>query len=312
MIDTAARFIQDRADALFVYRGGERSPGYRFYRRTHHGDLYYTGRLEYRPGKGGQISQPGTARGKRSSRGRDFSIEVLPWGRCVDFAEELLSVFGVTYGDCGGYWHRDRDYYAKILASHVYRNDEGKLFLARRANRIVAYAVCNPRDNEGYYVYDLAALDDEAVVPLVDAAAVHAGGEIVRILANREHPLYDALLDTGFVVSADDPCIMARVVRPDRLFERLAGDSAVIRDARLEVATPHRTVALNSPAAPPVQATLYMKEALLSRLLLRRLDLRQALEMNLVRMTPLPADLETELCHRLRFCRWAASRMDYI
>jgi len=44
MMDQAAQFMSDRVDALMVVRGGERSDGYRFYRKAGHGDLMYARR----------------------------------------------------------------------------------------------------------------------------------------------------------------------------------------------------------------------------------------------------------------------------
>ena len=42
MIEAAREFMADRCDLLMVYRGMERSPGYRFYIKSGHWDLLYT------------------------------------------------------------------------------------------------------------------------------------------------------------------------------------------------------------------------------------------------------------------------------
>ena len=50
MIEAAAAFLHERAEALMVYRGAERSPGYRFYERSGHRDLIYMRTLSRPPG----------------------------------------------------------------------------------------------------------------------------------------------------------------------------------------------------------------------------------------------------------------------
>ncbi|MYB77656.1 MAG: GNAT family N-acetyltransferase, partial [Chloroflexi bacterium] len=47
MIAQAREFLPGRADALFVYRGNERSDGYRFYATTNHYDLLYSRHYSY-------------------------------------------------------------------------------------------------------------------------------------------------------------------------------------------------------------------------------------------------------------------------
>ena len=49
MIEHAVQALEHDVDALFVYRGGEQTAAYRFYRKTNHGDVYYTDYMKLKP-----------------------------------------------------------------------------------------------------------------------------------------------------------------------------------------------------------------------------------------------------------------------
>lgn len=300
MIEEAARFIRDRADALFVIRGGERSDGYRFYRKTHHGDLLFLDTLT--------LPKP---------RGADNDVEVLLWDECAALEKQLLPIFRSCYGRYGDYWHREKGYFAQIVASHVYRNDDCRLLIARaRGGRIQGYAVTDPPSplTGGCYIYDLAAPTPGALDKLLAKIAYLArrAGAPVNVGCNAEGPLYAPLLKRGFRITAHTPWVMARILNADRIFARLAGRSAVLGSLRLEAATPHRDLVLNAPKRPAVTATIYLKESQLSRLLSCRLDFAGALRTNLIRMTPVPAPVERALARAFRFSPWVVSGMDYV
>lgn len=299
MIESAATFMADRVDALFVYRGGERSDGYRFYRKTGHGDLYFVDRM--------QLAKP---------RGRDNDVEVLSWEDAVSLEAKLLPIFRACYGKCGGFWRRDRGFFKQIITSHVYKNDDCRLLLARRRGRIDGYAITNPQSRiwGGSCLYDFAAPAPAVRERLLEKLSFLAAKAKVPITipANPEHPLYDWLLKRGFEGSDHGPYIMARIIRPDRAFARLAERSGIRKTLRLEVQTPHRTAVLNDPARPRRSAVLYMKESHLSRLLCCRLDFESALRTNLIRSSPLAAADRNALARVFRFSPWVTFGMDYV
>ena len=85
MLDSAAGFIADRADALMVLRGGERDIGYRFYRKTGHSDLLHS--VEY--------NLPAEENIKPS-----YSVESVDRAEWLRLEPELLSLFE---RECGNY-----------------------------------------------------------------------------------------------------------------------------------------------------------------------------------------------------------------
>ena len=301
MLQAAAEFIADRADALCVIRGGERSDGYRFYRKTHHGDLYYEARLLLEA----PVPQEPPAQ-----------VETLPWTCAVELEPDLLRLFEADYGACGGLWRRRPGYFEQVVRSHVYRNENCRLVLARDRGTPTAYAIVNPNSMlwEGHVIYDLAAASPEALRRVLDTVAAQAARQqtCVTVPGNREQPLQGALVRYGFHNGEPGPYYMARILRPDRIFAQLAGDSKLRHELYLEMKTPHRDLIVNCPKRPRHRATLWLKESMLSRLMLARLDLASALRMNLVRCSPLPVRVERALCRLFRFCPWVGCGMDYI
>jgi hypothetical protein len=105
---------------------------------------------------------------------------------------------------------------------------------------------------------------------------------------------------------------MARVLRPDRLFRRLAKGSNLLHTLSLTVTTPHRELAVVD--APDARYTVRVetKEAYLARLFLCRLDLAAALDMELVRWQARDPGLVRELCAILAPCDWVQWFTDYV
>ncbi len=299
MLDFAARSLRASVDALYVYRGGERTAGYRFYRKTHHGDLYYNSTLI--------LNKP---------IGANNNVDVLSIEEAVPLEKTLLSLFNSCYGRFGGYWKREKGYLRKMFDSHVLKNKDWKFFLLRRRGEILGYAISNPQHpvHRGGCVYDFVGpgiAAREALFAKIEWIAKR-DKQPVTMEANREHPLFQPLIKRGYTVKGNSPYIMGRIIRPDRIFTRLAQNSSLLKDLRLEAVTPHRDLVLNRPARPKYKAKLYLKESQLSRLLSCRLDMARALETNLIRLSPLPSGLEKALSKIFRFCPWVSFGIDYI
>jgi GNAT superfamily N-acetyltransferase len=300
MIEAAAEFLQDRVDAMFVYRGGERSAGYRFYRKTHHGDLYYVFTLM-----------------KHKPTGEDNNVEVLPWDEIPGYAGKLLPLYRQTQRGFGGHWVRDKGYYEKIVASHVHECGGGRLLLDRKGDKIAGYAVINtrmPNGDKTCCIYDLAASASASSRRLLSKIEylAHKDKTGVHLLANHEHPLYAPLLKNGYVAQNETPYIMARIIRPDRIFQKLAKGSALLDELELLAVTPHRDIVINRPKKPQAKATLYLKESQFSRLMTCRLDFTAALKTNQIRLDPLDKKYENGLAKAFEFAPWAYWAMDYI
>ncbi|OGJ93698.1 MAG: hypothetical protein A2487_06420 [Candidatus Raymondbacteria bacterium RifOxyC12_full_50_8] len=299
MIDNTSQFIQDRTDALFVYRGSERSDGYRFYRKTHHGDLFFQQLFT--------LQKP---------KGRQGKVHICNADQALERESELMALFGRCYKRFGGYWKRQPGYFKTVLSSHVYKNDNWRLFIYAPSKKLEAYAIVNPecKHAKGYNIYDYAARSETALAHVLDAIAYDAAQEshAPGVFISPENPFYQFFVKYGFAFERDEPYIMARMLNCGNLFAASSRGSALLRNLELRACTPHRDCVLNQPKKPAYCATLYLKEAQLSRLLCRRLDFGQAVRQNMVRTTWLPEKYLKALSQTFTFAPWVSFSIDYV
>ena len=308
MIEAAAEFIGNRADALFVIRGGESSPGYRFYRKSGHSDLSYASFFSHQ--------RPETlTQDRRLTIMRTTEQE---WNASED---EIIAYYQENYGEYGGGKLRYPGYWAEIFAGHVFKEREWFLLVARDGReRLIGYAIFTHgtwMHHEDIHLYEITGDDEKTVEALLAAGGRLAPGRPLRApqisLAN---PVAPVLRRLGFDEERTEPHIMARIVRPHRLFIRLADSSEEVSDFRSSVhlvcSTPHRTVDLQSPPQPENTIYLEMKEHLLARLLLCRLELIAAIENELVRCRGGNNALLETLARICRPARWVQWFTDYV
>ena len=308
MIETAVEFIGNRADALFVIRGGESSPGYRFYRKSGHSDLSYAV----------SHSHP---RPESLTRDRTLDIRRVRERKWLASESELIHFYNEVYAGYGGGRLRSPGYWPEIFDGHVFKEREWILLIARdKRERLAGYAIFAPgtwKDHQDLHLYEIAASGEIVVESLLSAGAKFAPGRPLRApqisLANPVAPTLNRL---GFEEERSEPHIMARVIRPHRLFIRLADSNPDVADFRSTVnlicSTPHRTIDLQTPPQPEHTINLEMKEHMLARLLLCRLDLRSAIENELVRCRGDKGTLIDTLAEICRPAPWIQWFTDYV
>lgn len=300
MLDAAAEFVADRADALFVYRGDERSAGYRFYRKTGHGDLAYIRDLE--------LTKP---------RGRANGIGEFDARAAYRIETGLLRVFSRVFGGHAGFRRRGRGYFEKAIGAHIYINDDWRLLLSKKGGTIDGYAIINPHDRlkKGIVVYDYAAGSRAvfgALLEKIASIAQKVGTVVTFPCVSPENPYYRHLIGAGYVALVDTPYVMSRVLNGGNVYRRLMGNSKVLARVKLIAETPQRDMTLFNPPRAKTVARIFLKENQLSRLLAARLDLKTALAMDIVRLSEVPKDVLAALCRTFRFTPWAHFRIDYV
>ncbi len=304
MIGVAAEFMRKRVDALFVIRGGERSEGYRFYRKTGHGDLSYMCFYDLPA----EVRWPAT---------EETGIEVLDRECWLDLEPQLLALYERRYGRFGGGWQRALGYWRTILDAHVYRDRKWWLIaLGAGSERIRGYLVASYGlwdASPDLCLYEVVGEHDATTAQLLRYARGLAGnGRFRAPYVSLANPIRPLLREMGFEESESSPHIMARILRPDRIFQRLAAGSNLLDTLSLTVATPHRALAVNAPPEPRYTVRLEMKESLLSRLFCCRLDLEAALEMEMVRWNGRDPALKRALCDVFSFADWVQWFTDFV
>jgi GNAT superfamily N-acetyltransferase len=326
MIDEAARFMADRVDALMVIRGGERTDGYRFYRKSGHSDLMYGCWYTLDP----EVTWPAADQHERSADERgplivDRGLAIVDRKRWLALEPQLLSLYERQYRRFGGGRRREPGYWRTILDGHVYAEHRWWLVVSTNdAGRLIGYLAAA----QGYWASDSAVCvcevvgEDEATVERLlryarrfaassrDAAAV--GGQYLLPLVSLANPVRPLLRRMGFAEGESTSHVMARILRPDRIFRRLAEGSDLLDTLALTVATPHRVLEVNDPPEPRYRVRLETKEGMFARLFCCRLDLDAALDMELVRWRDPDPGLRRELCQAFALCEWVQWYTDYV
>ena len=111
IIERAALELAGRVHALMVIRGGERSDGYRFYRKTGHGDVLH-GVWYSREPRTGHRPAEAVAGGVTEI---DHSVWISLEPRLLALHERRCGHFGGGRVRAGGYW-------TEILEGHVFRS----------------------------------------------------------------------------------------------------------------------------------------------------------------------------------------------
>jgi hypothetical protein len=304
MMDAGAEFIADRVDLMMVIRGGERSQGYRFYRKSGHSDLSYACWYYSEPENAWPVAD-------------EMGISVLDRIEWLSLEPQLLALYHRKYGLYGGGRQRGPGYWRQILEGHVYAGSKWWLAtLTSESGRLLGYLVAAQglwSSKTTVCVYEVVGEDEAAVEELLRYGRRFAGQEqYVVPLVSLANPVRSLLRRMGFAEGESEPHVMARLLRPDRIWQRLSRGTQLDKTLSLTVVTPHRTLEVNDPPEPHYRVRLETKEHFLARLFCCRLDLNAALDMELIRWRDPDVGLQRELHQIFAPCDWVQWFTDYV
>jgi hypothetical protein len=162
-------------------------------------------------------------------------------------------------------------------------------------------------------LYEVVGEDEATIERLVRyARRFSTDGQLNVPLVSLANPIRPLLRRVGFAEGESTSHVMARILRPDRIFARLAEGSGLLDELALTVATPHRVLEVSEPFDPRYKVRLETKESMLARLFCCRLDLDAVLEVELVRWRDPDPGLRRELCRVFAPCEWVQWYTDYV
>jgi len=164
-------------------------------------------------------------------------------------------------------------------------------------------------------VMELAAREGRLDVARALVAAACGQGAAITAYATS-----GSLVEQAFrALGADVPlrergstCIMVHILDTESTGRKVWNDVPELRDVEVRVWTPQREGIVHAPARAVRSLTLELKESMLSRLLMRRLDVACAVREERVTIHgDRPGDVES-LARALKPCAWITQRLDYL
>jgi GNAT superfamily N-acetyltransferase len=301
----AREFLAGRCLAMMVYRGGEQTPGYRFYAANGHHDLLYV-----RP-----WTHAGAAIGGQAS---ETEVTEIAWAEFLDREAEFLEVFHRAYAGYGGFPHRTSGYYGPAVCTSEYN----ELPVALRVLTCDGgYAIVGAeQDTSRLQLMELATTDG-ALAPalaLLRRFLALAGQEARQAVAEQPdsspyRPLLEALGFRQTPRSESSTMIMAHVLDPEGLARAVWCTDEATAALDVRAWTPERACQLHAATGAERRTLLLeMKEHVLTRLLFRRLDLEAAIADGVVTVIGGDRWAVTALARALPPVPWTYHYLDYI
>lgn len=311
MINSAKEFLKGKADALFVYRGDERSTGYNFYRKQGHIDLHYTRQYICTNYKGKVDNRVIVSTG----------IDEI-----ANNEDRLLRIFQDNYGNYGGFPIRHKGYYEKALNAPYYLSRPFNYYFFRliEEGNITAYLIAaksqRSQDNingEFVNILEMATInrDSDRIETVLQSASVFANENklgTLRAIIGDKHPFREALYRTGFEAKGRGMQVMALSFDSKSLFEKLWKHKFNMPGIELKVWTLEQEfIMLEAQGDKAKSITLEMKEEVLTRWLLGRIDFRARVNEGTITVLNGDDSIIDEIAKRIPLSDWEYHQIDY-
>jgi len=302
MIEAAREFLADRAEALMVYRGAERSAGYRFYERSGHYDLVYMRPMTWLPS--------GVETGDVMIGGLD---------ECLALQSELLRVFDAAFGGYGGFRPREVGYWEMALNDMIFTVIAQDVIFARypAEGALEAYCIATVRTGqratEEVAIMEVAGTSDEAVreVLLGIGTEGEKRGWPVTTIACVDSPWRMLMQQMGFEEALRATMIMGQPIAPARLFEKVCEDFDAVADLKIDIWSPGYEHTIWEGENASREITIEGRQLLLNRMLMRRVDIPSAVASDLITIAGEKPDDRERLAAALPYVPWEYHRIDW-
>jgi len=303
VIRAAKTFLAGRCDELMVYRGGERTDGYRFYVKSGHRDLLFLRPLT--------LAEPQRCEA-------NVAVEGLAWIEALQ--PELLACFEATYGTFGGFPRRHATYWTQQLGSQIYEVLPQQAFVVRHpaSGPLAAYALAGRRTREDQRdhlsILEVAGFGEgaieQALLGLQDLAARE--GASVRTLTSAEDPHLPTFRRLGFTEHGRSTMIMGQPLSPAELFAKACADESALDGLRVDFWAPFADGTLYEGVDAARSVALEGKDEVIYRLLNRRLDVAAAVRTEWLTVRGGTPDIVDRLAAAFPYTPWAYHHIDYV
>jgi len=312
MIAAASCFLKEKADALYVYRGDERSQGYNFYAKTGHVDLLYMRRFE-----------------NCNLKGIIHESVIISQGTDEIFnnQQKLKEIFEETYFTFGGFPPRDENYWESAFNSPIYAAKPMNIYFFRLVEKgcITAYLIAGKKlkpENEEevgrLHILEMAACggDPQKMKKVLEATAGFVekkGFSVIDLEASDSCPFKELLIDLDYSSGLRRRQIMSLSFDSKALFDKFWKERLYLPGIELKVWTPKQTITLIERKSDNAQTvTIEMKEEMLTRWLMGRLDFKAGVNEGMITVANGNKTIISEIAKSIPFSEWEYHPIDYI
>lgn len=294
-------FLHDRADILLVNTCGQHTQQYRFYRRNGLYDVAGPQHFSVQPL--GPVSTSPSVGFQRVSED-DFFSNRARW----------IELYESCYGEFGGY----------PLRTETFPFDHLSLLHSRTGSARTAYATLGPpnqpagyaffvEDGSATHVLEFAVRDGDPAHTTQLLDALRSLGQPVSLPASQGtalwHLLHETPLSSAVQVERTRPVIV-HVLNIESTARRVWTGASGLGNISVKVRTHAREATLHGSADPTREISLDLQEHTLSRLLMRRIDVGQAVrEERIAAKGADRADIDA-LTEAFRPCPWVYHGVD--
>jgi len=307
LMDCAKQFLRGHADVMMVYRGNESSDGYRFYAKNGHSDVAYLREWSLENPTGGMAGC------RRLASREDF----------IGLNRQALPLFRRCYRRFGGHQVRSSEFYADALSSLIFEEvKQDFVFLTIfKGETLRGYMIVGHRKDMGHMQVLELATEGGAKPPahrLVEAACAVASqaGCRLSVRCRERGPFADVYRAAGFRPAPRERACMMIMAYPldiDALARKVFSPQRGLENVQIRLWSPSHSGILQPAAKTPRRTiVLEMKDDMLTRLLLSRLDLRHAVQMELVTAHGASEEDIDLIARGVPFCEWEHHGIDYI
>jgi GNAT superfamily N-acetyltransferase len=303
VIAAAKEFLLGRCDDLMVYRGAERSDGYRFYAKSGHRDLLYLRPMV--------LAEP-------QRHEADAAVELVDQIEACQ--AEMPACFEATYGTFGGFPKRHATYWQQQLRSQIYEVLPQATFLVRHPahGALRGYVLAGRRMREDQRdhlsILEAAGFSSadtrQALLGLGDFAAREQVS--VRTLTSTEDPLQPLLRELGYAEHLRTTMIMGQPLAPADLFAKTCADPGWLEELKIDFWAPFADGTLHEGPNAKREITLEGKDEVIYRLLNRRLDVEAAVRTEWLTVRNGTPEAVERLAAAFPYAPWVYHHLDYI
>lgn len=295
--DAAFEFLKKRGDIILIISTSEGARAYSFYRANGFHDVSYVRSYRMEPPENAPADNPAIFR--------------MSANEFYEAGEQWREIFNTCYADFGGYPLRTPRYLSPARAAAL--ENLGMCFAywgVRKDGRDVGYMILTRGKNTDQ-VMEIAMRDNRAdlAAELICAARSPA----VTLAANTTgNSLLDrAFQQLGFSSPLRNNAFVVKPLNIPAIGNKIRQPVPGLENVEVRVWTPEREEMLFAAAGElKRKLTIQLKEDMLARLLVRRLDMAVALrEERITLQGAVPGDVEA-LAEALRPCPWVFHEID--